>query len=67
LSVGEGGDDGGCQGQPGQLADWDRAHQQRIGDALDELPAADRTAIRAALPALARLVDQLADQRSQTH
>ena len=46
-----------------QLADWDRAHQQRIGDALGELSAADRTAIRAALPALARLVDQLADQR----
>ena len=46
-----------------QLADWDRAHQQRIGAALGELPAADRTAIRAALPALARLVDHLADQR----
>ena len=48
-----------------QLADWDRAHQQRIGDALGELSGADRTAIRAALPALARLVDQLADQRGQ--
>ena len=107
LSVGEGGDDGGGQGQPGQhggntvstlvqqlveagfvhrgpdpadrrvavvtltdagsrqLADWDRAHQRRIGDALGGLPAADRTAIRAALPALARLVDQLAEQRGQ--
>ena len=48
-----------------QLGDWDRAHQQRIGDALDGLSAADRTAIGAALPALARLVDQLADQRGQ--
>ena len=48
-----------------QLADWDRAHQQRIGEALGALSAADRNAIRAALPALARLVDQLAEQRRQ--
>ena len=43
----------------------DRAHQQRIGDALGELSAANPTAIGAALPAPARLVDQLADQRGQ--
>jgi len=48
-----------------QLADWDGAHQQRLGDALDELSATDRAAIRAALPALARLVEQLAEQRHQ--
>lgn len=43
-----------------QLTDWDRAHQHRIGAALDELSAADRADIQAALPALAHLVDHLA-------
>ena len=43
-----------------KLAGWEQAHQQRIGNALDQLPAADQTAVRAALPALARLVDHLA-------
>ena len=43
-----------------KLADWEQAHRQRIGNALDQLPAADQTAVRAALPALARLVDHLA-------
>jgi DNA-binding MarR family transcriptional regulator len=43
-----------------QLADWEQAHQQRIGNALDQLPAADQTTVRTALPALARLVDHLA-------
>lgn len=43
-----------------KLTDWEQAHQQRIGNALDQLPAADQTAVRAALPALARLVDHLA-------
>jgi DNA-binding MarR family transcriptional regulator len=47
----------------GQLADWDAAHQQRIGDALSELSPADRTAIQAALPALDNLVAELAGQR----
>ncbi|MFN2536349.1 MAG: MarR family winged helix-turn-helix transcriptional regulator [Pseudonocardiaceae bacterium] len=43
-----------------KLADWERAHQQRIAIALDQLPVADQTTVRAALPALARLVDHLA-------
>jgi len=43
-----------------QLADWERAHQQRIGDALGRLPASEQASIRGALPALALLVDHLA-------
>ena len=43
-----------------QLTDWERAHQQRIGDALGRLLATDQASIRAALPALDRLVDHLA-------
>ena len=43
-----------------KLADWELAHQDRIGDALGRLPEADRASIRAALPALDRLVDRLA-------
>jgi DNA-binding MarR family transcriptional regulator len=43
-----------------KLADWEQAHQQRIGNALDQLPAADQTTVRIALPALARLVEHLA-------
>jgi DNA-binding MarR family transcriptional regulator len=43
-----------------KLADWEQAHQQRIGNALNQLPTADQTTVRAALPALARLVDHLA-------
>lgn len=46
-----------------QLAGWDAAHQQRIGDALRELSPADRTAIQAALPALDHLVEELAGRR----
>ena len=42
-----------------KLADWERAHQQRIGNALDQLPVAEQATVRAALPALARLVDHL--------
>ncbi len=44
-----------------QLADWERAHQQRIGDALGRLPAAEQATIREALPALDRLVEHLAN------
>jgi DNA-binding MarR family transcriptional regulator len=44
-----------------QLAEWERAHQQRLGDALGQLPVADQATIRAALPALDRLVEHLAN------
>jgi len=43
-----------------KLDDWGRAHEQRIGDALDRLAPGDRATVRAALPALAHLVDHLA-------
>jgi DNA-binding MarR family transcriptional regulator len=42
-----------------QLAEWQAAHERRIGSALDRLDAADRTAIMAALPGLDQLVEQL--------
>ncbi len=42
-----------------KLADWEHAHQQRIGTALRQLAPADQNTIRSALPALARLVDHL--------
>jgi DNA-binding MarR family transcriptional regulator len=38
------------------LAEWDDAHQRRIGSALHHLDAGDRDRILAALPALDRLV-----------
>ncbi len=44
-----------------QLADWQRAHEQRIGRALDQLDAEERAAIDRALPALAHLVENLND------
>ena len=43
-----------------KLDDWGRAHEQRIGDALDRLAPGDRATVRAALPALAHLVENLA-------
>lgn len=42
-----------------QLAEWQDAHERRIGSALDRLRPADRAAIMAALPGLGQLVDQL--------
>jgi DNA-binding MarR family transcriptional regulator len=48
-----------------QLAEWNAAHQRRIAAALAELEPAERAAIDGALPALARLVDQLAQQRDE--
>jgi DNA-binding MarR family transcriptional regulator len=42
-----------------KLAGWEQAHQRRIGEALDQLPVADQAAVRAAIPALARLVEHL--------
>jgi DNA-binding MarR family transcriptional regulator len=42
-----------------QLAQWERLHEQRIGQAYHRLPAADRRAISSALPALGRLIRML--------
>jgi DNA-binding MarR family transcriptional regulator len=44
-----------------QLADWHAAHRNRIATALGDLDPRDRVAIDAALPALSRLVDRLAE------
>jgi DNA-binding MarR family transcriptional regulator len=41
------------------LADWQVAHERRLAEATRGLAPADRAAIQAALPALARLVDEL--------
>lgn len=42
-----------------RLADWQAAHERRIGGALEALEPADRAAIREALPALGHLVERL--------
>jgi DNA-binding MarR family transcriptional regulator len=42
-----------------QLADWQAAHQRRIGAGLERLDAAEQEAVAAALPALAKLVEYL--------
>jgi len=42
-----------------QLQDWQRAHERRLGTALAQLSVAQRAAVRAAVPALAVLVDKL--------
>jgi DNA-binding MarR family transcriptional regulator len=42
-----------------QLQDWQRAHERRLGAALSQLSVAQRAAVRAAVPALAVLVDKL--------
>jgi DNA-binding MarR family transcriptional regulator len=44
-----------------KLDEWELAHQRRLGAALAELGAADQAAVRSALPALARLVERLAE------
>ncbi|MFD5145078.1 MarR family winged helix-turn-helix transcriptional regulator [Streptomyces sp. NPDC058401] len=44
-----------------RLAAWTRAHERRLDHALTALPDADRAALRAALPALARLAACLED------
>lgn len=41
------------------LAAWDDAHQQRLGQALAALPAEEQRRIAAALPALGQLVQAL--------
>ena len=43
-----------------QLAEWQAAHQRRIGAALERLEDGEQAAVSAALPALARLVQHLA-------
>ncbi|MBR7835730.1 winged helix-turn-helix transcriptional regulator [Actinospica durhamensis] len=48
-----------------QLTEWNAAHRRRIAAALAELDPAEREAIDDALPALARLVEQLAQQRDE--
>ncbi|ACU74866.1 transcriptional regulator, MarR family [Catenulispora acidiphila DSM 44928] len=42
-----------------QLADWQAAHQRRIGAALERLELPEQDAVAAALPALAKLVEYL--------
>ncbi len=44
-----------------RLREWMSAHEQRIDRALTQMSAADRAAVAAALPALARLAEHLAD------
>jgi len=44
-----------------QLAAWNEAHERRLDAALNALDAADRAAVRAALPALFQLVEHLDD------
>ncbi|MCC9311004.1 MarR family transcriptional regulator [Kitasatospora sp. RB6PN24] len=41
------------------LAAWQHAHERRIGTALDALAPEQRAALRAALPAMAALVEEL--------
>ncbi len=43
----------------GQLAAWAQAHERRLSEALESLDADDRSAVRAALPALLRIADLL--------
>jgi DNA-binding MarR family transcriptional regulator len=42
-----------------RLAEWEQAHRERLRNALQRLSPTDQTAVRAALPALARLVEHL--------
>ncbi|AXI81197.1 MarR family winged helix-turn-helix transcriptional regulator [Peterkaempfera bronchialis] len=44
-----------------QLADWQRAHEQRMATALASLSPAERDLVMLALPGLERLADVLAD------
>lgn len=43
-----------------QLQEWRKAHELRLGNALSQLSVSQRAAVRAAVPALAALVDKLA-------
>jgi DNA-binding MarR family transcriptional regulator len=42
-----------------RLTEWERVHEERIGQAFQQLPGADRHAIALALPALGRLTQLL--------
>jgi DNA-binding MarR family transcriptional regulator len=42
-----------------KLAEWEQAHEQRIGAVLEQLDSRDRQTIRQVLPALNRLTRQL--------
>lgn len=42
-----------------QLNGWQQAHERRLGNALSQLSVTQRAAVRAAVPALAVLVDKL--------
>ncbi|WP_045877294.1 MarR family transcriptional regulator [Pseudofrankia sp. DC12] len=46
------------------LLGWQEAHERRLGEALNRLDVEDQDVIVKALPALSRLVDQLADRRA---
>jgi DNA-binding MarR family transcriptional regulator len=42
-----------------QLVEWQRAHERMLDEALNRLEPVDRDLLRAALPALGRLVEEL--------
>lgn len=44
-----------------KLDEWERAHRRRLDAALAGLDPADQAAVRAALPALSRLAERLAE------
>jgi DNA-binding MarR family transcriptional regulator len=46
-----------------RLAEWEQAHEARIGSAFERLSATDRAAINLALPALRRLTELLNESR----
>jgi DNA-binding MarR family transcriptional regulator len=46
-----------------RLAEWERAHEERIGAALDELSTANRLSVVRALPALRQLAEILSGER----
>jgi DNA-binding MarR family transcriptional regulator len=48
-----------------RLAEWERAHEQRIGAALDELSTANRMSVVRALPALRRLAEILSREHPE--
>jgi DNA-binding MarR family transcriptional regulator len=49
-----------------KLGEWELAHHRRLSAALAGLGTADQAAVRSALPALARLVEKLAEPTEPT-